>query len=272
MHDRGPADLDARLLGNCAAFDGRMSEPLVDAGILVRGGRIAAIGPVDEVRDAASGIPFVDLDGATVVPGMCNMHSHFGGGVFFRPRNAAECAFVMAENSRRALQVGVTSVRLAGEPFGADLALRAAIREGRVPGPRIFTAGVPVMSTGGHAHEAFPGAGCSGPAEFRRAVRTQISAGADFVKLMLSGGIAGEYERIHTPQIAADELEAVLEVAHAWDRKVTAHAGPGPVIADAVERGLDCVEHGYQLDDAAVDALARHEKLLVPTLDRKSVV
>ncbi len=83
---------------------------------------------------------------------------------------------------------------------------------------------------------------------------------------MISGGIAGEHENIDTRQLFTDELAAVIETAHAWGRKVTAHAGPAPVIAEAVELGLDCVEHGYQLTSEVVAAMAARGTALVPTL------
>ncbi|GAA3015490.1 hypothetical protein GCM10017559_43650 [Streptosporangium longisporum] len=83
---------------------------------------------------------------------------------------------------------------------------------------------------------------------------------------MISGGIAGEHERIDTPQLFSDEMAAALRTAHAWGRKVTAHAGPAAVIAEAVELGLDCVEHGYQLTPEVAELMARHGTALVPTL------
>ena len=78
-------------------------------------------------------------------------------------------------------------------------------------------------------------------------MRRQVKAGADLIKLMISGGIAGEHEQITTPQLTRDEMAAAISTAHAWGRKVTAHAGPAAIIAEAVELGLDCVEHGYEL-------------------------
>ena len=103
------------------------------------------------------------------------------------------------------------------------------------------------MCTGGHGHGHGDTLECDGPAEFRKGARRQISLGADLIKVMISGGIAGEHEAIDTPQLQPDELEAVITTAHDWGRKVTAHAGPAGVIDKAVRLGLDCVEHGYQL-------------------------
>ena len=104
------------------------------------------------------------------------------------------------------------------------------------------------------------------PAEFRRGARRQISLGADLIKVMISGGIAGEHEAIDTPQLMADELEAVVTTAHDWGRKVTAHAGPAGVIERAVRLGLDGVEHGYQLTGDVARLMAERGVTLVPTL------
>lgn len=253
------------LLVNCTALDAEREAPLADAGIWVQGEKIAAVGPVDDVRRAARAAQMIDLDAATVLPGLFNMHTHFGE-LTYSPKGVAEYAFVMAKNARAALHAGVTTVRLVGEAYGVDFGLRTAIEVGHVPGPRVFSAGCPIMCTGGHGHASPAAITADGPAEFRKAVRSQVSAGADLIKVMLSGGIAGKHERIDTRQLADDELLAVIEVAHTWDRKVTAHAGPGPVISNAVESGLDGVEHGFQLDELAVRAMAERKTTLVPTL------
>jgi imidazolonepropionase-like amidohydrolase len=172
----------------------------------------------------------------------------------------------MADGARRTLATGVTTVRCVAEKDHADFALRRAIEQGRVPGPRIFTAGRALVCTGGHGHEGSDTLECDGADAFRRGTRAQIRAGADLIKVMISGGIAGEHERIDTPQLAEAEIAAVLETAHAWGRKVTAHAGPAPVIEQAVRLGLDCVEHGYQLTEPVVRLMAERGTHLVPTL------
>ncbi len=129
---------------------------------------------------------------------------------------------------------------------------------------RIFTAGHSIACTGGHwsgrAIEA------DGPAEFRKAVRTQIKHGADLIKLMLTGGVAGEHEGMDTAQLADEELRAVTEVAHQWGRKVTAHAGPAESIRRAIDAGLDGVEHGYALNDEVVALMVAVGTWYVPTI------
>ncbi|GAA5077884.1 imidazolonepropionase-like amidohydrolase [Thermocatellispora tengchongensis] len=259
------------VLVNCTVVDAR-ERPVSGAAVLIDGGRIAAVGPYAEVMPAAGDAVVLDLGGAYVTPGLVNMHTHLSlslpgpGGESVRTLGPYELALYMADGARRTLHSGVTTVRCVAEKDHADFALRRAITAGRVPGPRIFTAGRALVCTGGHGHEGSDTLECDGPDAFRRGVRAQIKAGADLIKVMISGGIAGEHERIDTPQLFADEMRAVLETAHAWGRKVTAHAGPAPVVAQAVELGLDCVEHGYQLTPEVVAAMAARGTALVPTL------
>lgn len=267
-----------QLIGNCTILDARVLEgiaPQPDAGIWVSGERIAAVGPFAEVAGkarAAAPIVETDLGGAFVTPGLVNMHTHFSlslpgsAGDAVKDLSPYDLALHMADGARRTLDCGVTTVRNVAEKDHADFALRRAISAGRTPGPRMFTAGRALVCTGGHGHESNDTMECDGPAEFRRGVRSQVKVGADLIKVMISGGIAGEHEGIATPQLFADEMAAVIETAHAWGRKVTAHAGPAEVIGAAVELGLDCVEHGYQLTPEVAAAMARNGTALVPTL------
>ena len=267
-----------QLLGNCTVVDARVLDgvaPRKDAGIWITGERIAAVGPyssVSAMARAAGPVVERDLNGAFVTPGLTNMHTHFSlslpgkGGDAVKDLGPHDLALYMADGARRTLECGVTTVRNVAEKDHADFALRRAINAGRTAGPRMFTAGQALVCTGGHGHESGDTLECDGPVGFRRGVRSQIKAGADLIKVMLSGGIAGEHEGIATPQLFADEMAAVIETAHAWGRKVTAHAGPAEVIGAAVELGLDCVEHGYQLTPAVARAMAARGTALVPTL------
>lgn len=278
MNPAEPTDQSQVVLTNCTVLDGRVVDgvdPVPDAAVWVRGDRIAAVGPRTEVlaeaeRDGA--VPRIDLGGAYLTPGLTNMHTHLSlslpgsGGDTVKGMSPHELAFYMADAARRTLHCGVTTVRCVAEKDHADFALRRAITAGRVVGPRIFTAGQALVCTGGHGHESSDTMECDGADGFRRGVRTQVRAGADLIKVMISGGIAGEHESIHTRQLFSDELAAVIRTAHAWDRKVTAHAGPAVVIGEAVELGLDCVEHGYQLTEDVTARMARRGTALVPTL------
>lgn len=255
------------VLVNLRLIDGVDPHPKDGLAIVVRDGVIAAIVPEADAGDGA-----IDLGGAHVMPGLINMHTHFSlslpgpGGDAVSALDPHELALHMADGARRTLLSGVTTVRCVAEKGGADFALRRAIDAGHVAGPRIFTAGRGLCCTGGHGHDADDTLECDGPDDFARGVRTQIRAGADLIKLMISGGIAGEHEQITTPQLTREEMAAAISTAHAWGRKVTAHAGPAAIIAEAVQLGLDCVEHGYELTPEVARLMAERGVALVPTL------
>ena len=240
--------------------------------VLVRGDRIAAVGSREELAASAPDAAERSLGGGYLMPGLMNMHTHFSLalpgelGRYVAGLDEAGMALYMADGARRALLAGVTTVRCVAERGHADFALRRAIQRGEVMGPDIHTAGQALVCTGGHGHENDDTLECDGPVGFARGVRTQIKAGADLIKVMISGGIAGQHEGMATPQLTDDEMAAVISTAHAWGRKVTAHAGPAPIIGRAVELGLDCVEHGYELTPEVAAAMAAAGTALVPTL------
>ncbi len=267
------SDSDEVLLHGCTLFDGVADTARPDAAVLVRGDRVTACGDRGEVRRAAGpGCREIDLGGAHLMSGLMDMHTHLSlslpgpGGDAVSALTPHELALYMAANARRTLATGVTTVRCVAEKDHADFALRRAIEAGQVRGPRIFTAGRALVCTGGHGHEGGDTLECDGADDFRRGTRAQIRAGADLIKVMISGGIAGKHEQIGTPQLTDAEMAAVIETAHDWGRKVTAHAGPAPIIERAVRLGLDCVEHGYQLTEEVVALMAERGTHLVPTL------
>jgi imidazolonepropionase-like amidohydrolase len=269
-HGAGPGD---RLVRNCTVVDCTGDRPIASAAIWIRDGRIQDCGEEDRIRrSVAPETEEIDLDGAYLMPGLVNMHTHFSlalpgkGGDQTRALGPHALAMYMAAGARDTLRAGVTAVRCVAERDHADFALRDAITAGQVQGPRIYTAGQALVCTGGHGHEGTDTVECDGADGFRRGVRTQLKAGADLIKVMISGGIAGQHEAISTPQLTREEMAAVLETAHAWGRKVTAHAGPAPVIEEAVRLGLDCVEHAYQLTEPVAALMAERSTALVPTL------
>ncbi len=259
------------VLVNLQLIDGIEPRAREGAALVIEAGRITRITTPAEATSGWRGTVH-DLGGAFVMPGLINMHTHFSlslpgpGGDAVSALDAHELALHMADGARRTLLSGVTTVRCVAEKGGADFALRRAIAAGRVAGPRIYTAGRALCCTGGHGHETDDTLECDGPDAFTRGVRSQITAGADLIKLMISGGIAGEHEEITTPQLTREEMAAAISTAHAWGRKVTAHAGPAAVIAEAVELGLDGVEHGYELTPEVARSMAERGVALVPTL------
>ena len=261
------------LVRNCTIIDCVTDRPTESAGIWIRGGRVQDCGTEEAVRRGAPpDIEEIDLAGAYVMPGLVNMHTHFSLSL---PGNAGDrvkalgphaLALHMAAGARETLRSGVTAVRCVAERDHADFALRDAISAGQVPGPRIFTAGQALACTGGHGHESSDTLECDGVDGFRRGVRTQVKAGADLIKVMISGGIAGQHEAIGRRQLAYDEIAAVIETAHHWGLKVTAHGGAAAAIDEAVRLGLDCIEHGYELTEPVAELMAERGTHYVPTL------
>jgi imidazolonepropionase-like amidohydrolase len=265
---------ETKILINCHVFDGLGDEVQRDRYILVRDGAIAGIGPSGSAGLAAppGDVAVIDLKGSYVMAGLFNMHTHLSLalpgplGNSVQAMSPHELVLYMAGCARQTLLSGVTSVRCVGENDHAEFALRSAIGAGRAEGPRIFSAGRALVCTGGHGHRYSSALECDGPVGFARGVREQIKAGANLIKVMISGGIAGANETMDTMPLTSGELEAVIATAHAWGRKVTAHAGPARIIAEALDHGLDCVEHGYQLTPEVAEQMRDRGAALVPTL------
>lgn len=258
------------LLTGARIFDGRSEtlrdglDVLVDAEGVIAG--IGATGTLD-ARDAR----VIDLTGRVLSPGLINMHVHLGlalpgtAGAAIASKGDPDLLLVMADSARRTLHAGVTTARLVGESRYLDFALRRGIDAGIIAGPRLYTAGHALCCTGGHGWESDALEG-DGADDLRRLTRLQIRHGADLIKVCISGGIAGEHEQIDTPQLTDDEMAAVIQTAHDWGRKVTAHVGPSETLRRAIELGLDCVEHGYELTREVTDLMSERGVWYVPTI------
>lgn len=260
------------VLVGCSVWDGESDGVMTDAAIhVLADGTIGAVGPAADALAAAPGVTTVDLGGAVVMPGLVNMHVHLGlalpGKMAQAAREGGDIAqtLLMTGNAEQTLRSGVTTIRCVGETGFIEMPLRDAIAAGHVAGPRIFTAGHALCCTGGHGWDA-DAMEADGADDFRRVTRLQLREGADLIKVCISGGIAGEHEAIDTPQMTDEEMAAVISTAHDWGRKVTAHAGPTPVIRRAVELGLDCIEHGYELDADLCAEMADKGVAYCPTI------
>ncbi len=246
---------------------GRVIENAV---VIIEGDRFGAVGPAS-VTPVPDGASVIRADGMWLVPGLMNMHVHFGlvlpgqAGAELANETEAELALRMAAAARAALWAGVTTVRLTGERGPVDLGLKRAIDRGQVEGPRIFSAGEAVEVTGGHGSSVGEIAN-DGPYEFRKAVRRQIRAGASWIKIAISGGIATPGGDISAAYMTPDELPAVTDIAHRLGVKVTAHSGSPAATRDAVAAGIDAIEHGYFLTPEVLRLMKEAGTWFVPTI------
>ncbi|MEX0985806.1 MAG: amidohydrolase family protein [Actinomycetota bacterium] len=245
--------------------------PLRDAAVRVHDGRIEAVGPRTDL--ATDGVEERHFPDATLMPGMIDCHEHVAGrsrfstGVDALDEPDAMWAVVFAHYARGTLSRGVTTLRIPGARHAVDLVVRRAFEEGYGVGPRLVCAGEAIGMTGGH-QGAF-GRAADGPWACAQAARLQFELGADFIKVMASGGIsaASPGELPTHAQLTTEEMRAVVEAAHARDKRVTAHADGERGISNALEAGLDCLEHGIYLTADHARYMAEHGVALVPTLD-----
>lgn len=242
--------------------------PIENAVVLLRGDRIAEIGPAAHTQVPA-GAEVVRADATWLIPGLMNLHVHLGlvlpGRLAAELANETDAALAlrMAANARASLLAGVTTIRVPGDRRHADLALKKAIEQGQADGPRIFSAGEMVDITAGHGAS---GETADGPYELRKAVRHEISAGASWIKIAVSGGIATQGGDIAAALMTPDEIQAVTDAAHRFGVKVTAHSGSPAATADAIDAGVDSIEHGYFLTREVLVKMRERGTWLVPTM------
>ena len=245
--------------------------PLKGAVILVEDDRIVAIGKAGSVA-VPDDADIIDAGGAWLIPGLMNMHVHLGlilpGKMMAELANESEAALAlrMAVVARESLQAGVTTIRLTGDSRHADLALMRAINKGQAVGPRIFSAGETLTITGGHGSKKPGKINYDGPYELVKAARTQISAGASWIKILVSGGIATDGGGLAAALMTPEEIGAVIDAAHRFGAKVTAHSGSSAATQVAIEAGIDCIEHGYFLDRETLQKMKESGTWLVPTI------
>jgi imidazolonepropionase-like amidohydrolase len=226
----------------------------------------------------------VELAGQTCLPGLIDAHTHLtsetsptGYTDQFR-WNIADYAIRSTVYARRTLLAGFTTVRNLGDNENESVALRNAINAGIVPGPRIYTAGVPIGSTGGHADPTDgyrqdlagnPGPKdgiINSPQDAWKAVRQHYKDGDDVIKIMPSGGVLDESASADNPQMALEEIKAVVTAAHDYGFTVAAHAHGAEAIRRAVLGGVDSIEHGTFMDDADMKLMKEHGTWYVPTI------
>ena len=272
----------AKVLKAAHLFDGR-SGRLESPGLLVvQGNRIIGVGSAASVPADAQ---VIDLGDATLLPGFIDAHTHIASdhddnwaqGFYDNMlRFPVEQSFHAARNAKATLQAGVTTAREVGAPDNVDVALRNAINGGLAEGPRLLVAGHAIGSTGGHCDSSpFPPervkpAGtlegvCNSPDECKLAVREQMKFGADVIKICASGGVLSEADPVDVPQLTPAELSAIITEAHTWGRKVAAHSHGDLAARQAVEAGVDSIEHGSFLTTQTLQLMKKKGTYLVPT-------
>jgi imidazolonepropionase-like amidohydrolase len=277
----GPSALALTLIHAGTLIDGVSDTPRHQVTIAVDGERITGI--ADGFTAPGPGDTVIDLGSSTVTPGWIDCHVHLDFQISPHSStdeavlNPADYAIAAVSNARKTLLAGFTSVRNLGDHFNSTIALRKAIQRGTVIGPRIYSAGGPIGTTGGHAD---PTNGFSeevmdqlhrkcvihGPEEAREAVRQHYKDGADVIKIMASGGVLSMEASGDSPQMDEDEIVAVVTTAHEYGLKVAVHAHGAEAIRRAVIGGVDSIEHGTYMNDEDIALMKAHGTYYVPTL------
>lgn len=238
-----------------------------DGAVVVEHGRIVSVGPLADARGAGD---MEDLGDVTLLPGLIDAHVHLVWSASAEPHQLVDTesraltTLRCASNCERQLRAGVTTVRDVGSTDGLAVEIGLAVEKGVLSGPRVVASGRAVAMTGGHGW--FLGREADGADAVRRAVREEIKSGATCIKLMASGGVYGGGEEPGSPQLSVEEMRAGVEEAHKAGRRVAAHAYSGEAINNALEAGVDSIEHGSFLDSETARHMAERETYLVPTM------
>lgn len=265
------------LFTNATIIDCTGAEPIPRGQMLIEDDRIAAVG-----RTVAEALcehaETVDVSGTYIMPGLMNCHVHVlcdrkskQGIAAMATAHPTRTTLKALENMRTLLDGGVTYFRDVGGTHEIDIELRNAIREGWLMGPEFQCSGYPLVMTGGHGWQI--GRECDGETEVMRAARNQIKRGADWIKLMATGGYGTPGVTPNTVQLTRRELAAAVEVAHNANKKTAAHVTGLAGIENAVGAGIDSLEHAeiFATDDPArvdriIETMRRQGTFVIPTL------
>ena len=254
-------------------LDVKTGKTLDNVLVTIEGGKIASV----STGAAPKGAKVIELPKATLLPGLIDAHTH----LTFEPSfgyqqlgiSIPKEALIGAKNARVTLEAGFTTVRNVGARGYTDIALRDAVNEGLIPGPRIIASGPPLSITGGHCdqnllpyewHAKSDGA-ADGVEGVQHKVRETIKYGADVIKVCATGGVLSKGDDPQASQYTLEELKAIVADAHRLGRKVAAHAHGAQGIIWATEAGVDSIEHGSYINDEGIKVMKEHGTYLVPT-------
>jgi imidazolonepropionase-like amidohydrolase len=265
-------------------FDARSGQMLSNQAILIEGDRIKEVGEPSALNSHAAGASTIDLSSATVLPGLIDAHNHvLGNPKDMSPignlrMSSAQAALWGVRNLRIWLDKGFTTLRDACEndPSYAQVALRNSVNQGLIQGPRMTVAGGCLSVTGGHGDADQLAVDQSLPRrpniadtvdEMATATRRDIKYGADWIKLMATGGVMDTLSDFRVQELSEAQMAKAVEVAHRANKKVMAHAHGTDGIKAAVRAGVDSIEHGSLLDDEGAQLMVQKRTWLVPTID-----
>jgi imidazolonepropionase-like amidohydrolase len=258
-------------------LDVKTGKMLTDQTLVIEDGKIIAAGPSSEAKTPSDAVRF-DLANATILPGLIDAHTHLTMDPHFGYEelaiSAPRQALIGAKNARLTLLAGFTTVRNVGAHDFTDVALRDAVNAGELPGPRMLVSGPALGITGGHCdnnmlpfeYHATGDGVADGIAAVQHKVRENIKYRVDLIKICATGGVLSMGDNPQASQYTLEEMKAIVADAHRLGRKVAAHAHGAEGIRWAAEAGVDSIEHGSYIDDAAIAAMKEHGTYLVPTL------
>jgi imidazolonepropionase-like amidohydrolase len=269
-------------------IDGKSDKPRANQVIVIRGNRIESVSDASSAKIPA-GASEMDLSKQTVLPGLIDSHTH----IFLQGEDPAKGGYdanILTQGlalravragvaARRALEQGFTTLRdveTEGAGYG-DVGIKQAINLGYIPGPRLFISTRAISTTGGYMLEGYApeldmpkGAQIvDGPVEARKAAREQLDKGADWIKVYMThrSWVGKNGELASQPTLTVEELRAIVDETHGWGKKVACHAYSGIGLHRALDGGCDSIEHGLDLDDAAIAQMLKQGTWYVPTLN-----